>query len=299
MKKILVTALALSFAAVSMLDARPVRKGSRRGRGRTVSTPVNPKELAQKAADMNAAKDAGNIGQAAKMAAQIQKDVAKDPQAAELENLYKQIKAQEDKIGRLKADRDALKVSWFGSWTDSDYKSKSAEIKEAEAKLRQLRTDANKIIGDVGMDTARTIKIVALGTTAVALAAGIADWYFELGYGKAGYAKAGEYVETVGGWVTSGKEKVVAGWNRLRGNKVEVAADAAGNAAGAAAAAAGAATDAAKAAGDAAGAAAAAAGAATDAAKAAGDAAGAAGNAAGAAGDAAGAAGAAAGVVNS
>jgi len=202
MKKILVTTLALSLAMVSALDARQM-KTRRTRRGRSQSLPVQ--QIAQKTEDMKDAQKAGDTKVAVQLANQVQNAVAADPKTAELWNVTKEIQAKRNEIDRLEEELKALKVSWFGSWTNTDYKSKNNEIKAAKRELANLRTRLKELTGEVGMATADTIKV----------AAGVADWYFnESGYMKAGYKYASESQvgKTLGGWVTAGQER----WNKWR-----------------------------------------------------------------------------------
>lgn len=239
MKKILGTTLALSLAVVSGLDARQ----QARRRGRSQSLPVQ--QIAQKTQDMKDAQKAGDIQAAVKMANQVQSAVAVDPNTAALWNAVKDVEAKKREIEGLKAELKELKVSWFGSWTNTDYKSKAAEIKTARNELKGLEAKEAELRAKVGEDTAGAIKIAALGTAALAIAAGITDWYFDLGYGKAAYKYAS--TSRFGGYAGQAKEAVVGTWKKY-GPEIltgTAAAEAAADAAAADAAAAQAAADAA------------------------------------------------------
>jgi hypothetical protein len=203
MKKMLITTLALSLAAVSMVDAK-----SRSGRKMAPAAAMSKTDMAREnlVALMEEMKEATankEYKAARKLLEQVKEEAMKHPDMVKSIAFYSQKIQLNEEISQLKAELKAAgkNQNWFAQkigWSNAEQSRIINQLKEKRTALKALESDIQKEAAKVGADSSNIAAYVAgsVAVTAIALAT---DWYFETGYGKAAYDTASENMPTIEG----------------------------------------------------------------------------------------------------
>lgn len=209
MKKILVTTLALSLAAVSMVDAKSRKSGRKMAAAPAAAmskTDENRENLSGFMDQLQNAINDKDYDAARSLLPQVINAAKNDTNVMKSLILWQQRTELDQQIKTLEAKRDAEKnqQSWFSritGWTDADYKQLENDIRDKKTTLKTLEGDIKKEAQKGGVENSKVAKVAAgLITTAAIMIAG-ADVYF---YGEEGrvipaYRKVRENLPTVEG----------------------------------------------------------------------------------------------------